>query len=342
VEASHAQYQASVEDYRDVLVSLYSQIARSYIDLRSIQARIQYARDNIILQKETLKLTQNRRKVELVPELDVQQATLILATTESRLPKLRRLEAWAIHRLSVLLGQRPAALYNELSAFADIPLPPEEVTVGLPAELLRQRPDVRRAERLIAAQTALTGVATANLYPVFSLSGTFALESRQIKDMTDWDSHTWGFGPSFRWNIFDGKRIRNSIKVQEARTDQAMIAYEQTILCALEDVENAMVAYTEEQQRVAALRRSADAAKKSVTLVKSLYEIGLTDFQNVLDMQRTLAEQEDQLAESRGLVSKYLVRLYAALGGGWSVATTRPPATADTGGDSTTEQSNEQ
>lgn len=340
VEAASAQMEASVEDYRGVLVALYSQIAQSYIDLRAIQARIQYAQANISLQKNTLKLTQDRRKLELVPELDVQQATLNLSVTQARLPDLRRLEAWAIHRLGVLLGKPPATLYNELSVFAKIPAPPESVTMGLPAELLRQRPDVRQAERRVAAQTALVGVATANLYPVFSLSGTFALESLDLKDAADWDSHTWGFGPSFRWNLFDGKRIRNAIKVREAQTEQAVIAYEQTVLRALEDVENSMVAYTREKQRAQALQRSVDAAKKSVDLVKSLYEIGLTDFQNVLDMERTLAEQEDQLADSQGMVAKYLVRLYAALGGGWSVekdsvaqakAPATTPATNETG-----------
>ncbi|MHC4693566.1 MAG: efflux transporter outer membrane subunit [Planctomycetota bacterium] len=323
VESAQAYMEASIENYRDVLVSLYSEVAQSYIDMSSIQERIRYAQNNIKLQRDTLELTRKRREAELVPELDVQQAELILASTESTIPVLRQSEAQSIHRLSVLLGKPPAFLYEELSKASEIPDVPEDITIGLPTELLRQRPDIRRAERILGAETADIGIATAGLYPVFSLSGTFALEAQQIKDVGDWDSRTWGFGPAMRWNLFDGDRIRSSINVQEAQAEQAMVYYEQTILLALEEVENAMVAFTEEQQRVEALERSVSAAQKSVELVKKLYEIGLTDFQNVLDMQRTLTVQQDQLAESRGRVAKNLVRIYTSLGGGWSVETTK-------------------
>ena len=324
VESAQASLEASVEDYRDVLVSLYSEIAQNYIDLRSIQARIQYAENNIKLQQETLELTQNRRKAELIPELDVQQAALILASTESTVPILRERQAFAIHRLSVLLGQRPAQLYEELTNNAEIPSVPQEVAVGLPADLLRQRPDIRRAERTLAAQTADIGVSTADLYPVFSLSGTFALQAQQMKDVGNSGSRTWGFGPSFRWNLFDGDRIRSNIKAQEAQAEQAMIDYEQTVLLALEEVENAMVAFTQERQRLEALERSVMAAQKSVELVKELYDIGLTDFQNVLDMQRALTAQQDQFAESQGQVANNLVRIYTSLGGGWSLENSEP------------------
>jgi NodT family efflux transporter outer membrane factor (OMF) lipoprotein len=310
---------ASIENYRDVVVSLYSEVAQSYIDLSSIQERIRYAQNNIKLQQDTLELTRKRREAELVPELDVQQAELVLASTESSIPLLRQSEAQAIHRLSVLLGKSPAFLYEELSTASKIPDIPEDIAVGLPAELLRQRPDIRSAERILAAQTAEIGMATTGLYPAFSLSGTFALEAQQIRNVGDWDSRTWGFGPAMRWNLFDGDRIRSSINVQEAQAEQAMVDYEQTILLALEEVENAMVAFAEERKRVEALDRSVSAAQKSVELVKSLYEIGLTDFQNVLDMQRALTNQQDQLAESRGRVAKNLVRIYTSLGGGWSV-----------------------
>ncbi len=323
VESAQAYMEASIENYRDVLVSLYSEVAQSYIDMSSIQARIRYAQNNIKLQQDTLELTRKRREADLVPELDVQQAALVLASTESIIPVLRQSEAQAIHRLSVLLGKSPAFLYEELSKASKIPDVPEEITIGLPTELLRQRPDIRRAERILGAETAEIGIATAGLYPAFSLSGTFALEAQQIKDIGDWDSRTWGFGPAMRWNLFDGDRIRSSINVQEAQAEQAMVNYEQTILLALEEVENAMVAFAEERQRVDALERSVLAAQKSVELVRKLYEIGLTDFQNVLDMQRALTSQQDQLAESRGQVAKNLVRIYTALGGGWSVEITK-------------------
>jgi NodT family efflux transporter outer membrane factor (OMF) lipoprotein len=319
VESAQASMESSIENYRDVLVSLYSEIAQNYINLRSIQTRIEYAENNIKVQKDTLELTKKRREAELVPELDVQQAMLVLATTESFIPVLRQSEAETIHHLSILLGQSPAVLYEELSPTSAIPNVPAKITVGLPTELLRQRPDIRRAERILAAQTADIGVATAGLYPAFSLSGTFALEAQEFEDLGDWDSRTWGFGPAMRWNLFDGDRIRSSIQVQESQAEQAMINYEQTILLALEEIENAMVAFAEEQQRVEALERSVTSAKKSAELVKILYENGLTDFQNVLDMQRSLTNQQDQLAASRGQVANNLVRIYSALGGGWYV-----------------------
>ncbi len=322
IEASQASLGASIEDYRDVLVSLYSDVAQTYITLRALQSRIHYTQENIKLQEKMLKLIQDRRKVELVAELDVQQAKLVLSSTKSFLPRLRQLEAESIHRLSVLLAQPPAALYEKLSKPADIPKVPDIVTVGLPTELLRQRPDIRRAERNLAAETARIGIATASLYPVFSLSGTFALEAQQLKGIGDTgDSHTWGIGPSMRWNLFDGDRVRNYIKAQEARTQAALINYERTVLLALEEVENAMNAYAREQERLKSLQVSVDAAKKSLELVQDTYDIGLTDFQNVLDMQRSLTKQEDQLAESRGLVAKNLAHIYTALGGGWTVDT---------------------
>jgi len=324
VESAQASIEASVEDYRDVLVSLYSQVAQTYIDVRSLQTRIQYARDNVTLQRDTLKLTQDRRKAGLVPQLDIEQAKLVLASTESIIPRLRQLESQSVHRLSVLLGQPPAALYGKLSTTSDIPEVPEKVVAGLPAELLRQRPDIRRAERVLAVETADIGIATAGLYPAFSLSGTFALEAQQIKDVGNWNSRTWGFGPAMRWNLFDGNRIRSGIKVQEAQTEQALLNYKQTVLRALEEVESVMVAYKEEQQRFKTLERSVAAAQKSVELVQALYENGLTDFQNVLDMQRVLTAEQDKLAESEGQVVKNLVGLYKSLGGGWSAKASKP------------------
>ncbi len=322
IESSQASLEASVEDYRDILVSLYSEVAQNYITLRALQSRIHYTQENIKLQEQMLKLIQDRRKVELVAELDVQQAKLVLSTTKSFLPRLRQLETESIHRLSVLLAKPPAALYEKLSKPVEIPKVPDIVTVSLPTELLRQRPDIRRAERNLAAETAKVGVATASLYPIFSLSGTFALEAQQIKGIGDTgDSHTWGIGPSMRWNIFDADRIRNYVKAQEARTQAALINYERTVLLALEEVENAMTAYAREQERLKSLQASVEAAKRSLALVKDSYDIGLTDFQNVLDMQRSLTQQEDQLAESRGLVAKNLARIYTSLGGGWSIDT---------------------
>jgi len=317
IESADAGLQATVEDYRDVLVSLYAEVALNYVEVRALQARLAYARSNVTAQQKTLQLTRDRLKAGIAPELDVAQAESNLANTESEIPSLEIALTQTINRLGVLMGEAPSALHDLLVQEAPIPVPPAKTAVGLPAELLRQRPDVRRAERELASATAQIGVATADLYPRFSLSGAFALEGTQVKDLGKIDSRAWSFGPSFRWNIFDGVRNIYRIQAAEAITKQAFIRYQQTVLIALEDVENAMVAYEKEQIRRDALIRAADASARSVKLVQTLYETGLTDFQNVLDSQRSLFQQQDRLAQSEGLVTANLIAVYKALGGGW-------------------------
>jgi NodT family efflux transporter outer membrane factor (OMF) lipoprotein len=324
VQSTDASLQASIEDYRDVLVSLYAEVATTYVDVRSLQARILFALGNVETQRGSLKLTEDRRDAGIGSDLEVSQAALNLATTESFVPTFRALLAAAIHRLGVLLGDTPSALYAELTPEAPIPEPPAEIVLGLPAELLRQRPDIRGAERELAAQTARIGVATADLYPTFSLGGTFTLAAFDADGVFDSGSTAFGFGPSVRWNLFDGGRVLNRIRVEDARTEQALARYERTVLRGLEDIENAMVSYVQESERRDALFRSVIAARKAAELVDTLYRTGLTDFQNVLDMERSLFEQEDQLAESEGFVSKNLIRIYRALGGGWASTTTSP------------------
>lgn len=318
VESAEATMQASFENFRDLQVTLYGEIAVNYVLVRALQERIAYATENIKLQRQTLQLTRDRRAAELVPELDVSQAELNLASTEAAVPSLQIQLTQSINRLAVLIGTPPGTLQAELEEHKPIPNGPEELLTGLPTELLRQRPDIRQAERQLAAQTAQIGVAKAALYPTFSLSGTFAFEAEKISDLGNWSSRTFSIVPAVRWNIFDGNRIRSNIIVQEARTDQLRLLYEQTVLNALEEVEGAMVAYLQERERAAALVRSVTASRKSVELVNTLYKNGLVDFQNVLDMQRSLAAQEDQLATSEGQVTQNLVRVYKALGGGWS------------------------
>jgi NodT family efflux transporter outer membrane factor (OMF) lipoprotein len=190
-------------------------------------------------------------------------------------------------------------------------------TVGLPAELLRRRPDIRSAERALAAQTARIGQAEAQRYPSFSLTGTMGLEAAHFSDMGHWASRAFAFGPSVRWNIFDGNRLRSLVMVEEAKTQQLAAQYESTVLGAVEEVENAMVGFVQEQRRAEALRRSVEAAGQSVEMVETLYRNGLTNFQNVLDSQRSLSTQQDRLAVSEGLILQRTVALYKALGGGW-------------------------
>ncbi len=316
IASADANFQASIEDYRDVLVILYAEIAANYVELRTLQERIRVTAFNVETQRGTLGITRARFKAEITSELDVRQAELNLARTESRIPALRQKAAQSIHRLGVLIGGFPGELYAELTPPRPIPQPPPDVLMGVPAEAMRQRPDVRAAERRLAAQTERIGIATADLYPTFFLLGDFGYLGIR-NDLLDGSRKSYSYGPSLRWNIFDGGRVRNRINAEDARTEQALANYENTILEALEDVENAAVAFTEEQQRREMLRRSVVAAEKSVELVSVQYKTGLTDFQNVLDMERSLAEQADRYVESVGLVTKDLIQIYRALGGGW-------------------------
>ncbi len=324
IQSADAGVQATVEQYRDLLVSLLAEVALNYAEVRTLQSRLEYAEANVVRQKKTLELVQDRRQNGLVSDLDVRQAESNLASTEADIPSLQSGLVQTINRLGVLLGQPPAHLHEELAKKTPIPVPPKDVAVGLPADLLRQRPDVRAAERNLASATAQIGVATADLYPRFSLSGTFALQGTQVKNLGNMDSRAWSFGPAMRWNIFDG--VRNLYRVRAARavTEQARARYEQTVLTALQDVENAMVAYKQEQIRREALGRSVMATQQAVDLVARLYQDGLTDFQNVLDTERTLFRQQDQLAYSEGQVTKNLIALYKALGGGWNPETRYP------------------
>jgi NodT family efflux transporter outer membrane factor (OMF) lipoprotein len=318
VESAQADYQASVEDYRDTLVVIFAEVATTYIDVRTFQERLRYARGNVDLQRQSLALTQDRRSAGLVGDLDVRQAELNLARTESLIPRLEEGLAFSVHRLAVLSGRLPSSIYAELGEEHPIPSPPEGVGVGLPADLLRQRPDIRRAERLLAGRTARIGVATADLYPRFSLSGSFTVDATRVSNLFDWNSRAFGIGPTLQWNLFAGGRVRAAIEGEEANTEEALGFYEQTVLEAYEEAENALVSYMREGERRDALARSVAAAREGVRLVNVVYRQGLTEFQNVLDTEQFLFEQEDELAQSQGRVVRNLVRVYKALGGGWA------------------------
>ena len=241
IESADAAVEASVEDYRDVLVSVLAEVALGYFDVRTLQERIQLAEANVEAQQATLKLTQDRFNVGLVSALDVAQAESNLANTESLIPTLQTNLQLALNRVAVLLGQPPGTVHAQLEEPRPLPPEPPDVAAGLPADLLRQRPDVRRAERQLASQTALIGVATADLYPTFSLGGFIGLQAVDGGDLLSGDSVTWGIGLPIRWDLFSGGRIRSQIRVEEVRTQQALVLYEQTFLFALEEAEGAMV-----------------------------------------------------------------------------------------------------
>ncbi len=324
VEAANYEFEASVEDYRNVMISIYSEVTRNYIEVRTAQRRLKYALDNIRTQRETLELTKARFESGLVPELDVEQARANLANTESEVPLLREAETAAVNRIAVLLGTYPQQLGIDLYEQGEIP----DVTakpVGIaPMELLRRRPDVRAAERRLAAQTARIGIAKADLYPSLSITGYFKFEAMDFDDLGDWAARKYGFGPGFQWNILNGDRIRSNIRIQEIERDRAFIEYKKTVLYAVEEAEDAISFYARQGMRYEALKRSVDASEKSVELVRTLYTNGLTDFQNVLDTQRTLFLQQDRLAASRGQIAQDWVGIYKAFGGGWEIKPGQP------------------
>ncbi len=317
VEAAEADIQAEQENLRDVLVTLLSEVARNYVEVRGFQGRLAIANDNINSQRETVNLTRSRLQAGVASDLDVARAEAQLATTTSQLPTYEAGVRQSIHRLSVLLGQDPSALMDELLTAAPIPAVPAEVPAGLPAELVRRRPDVRRAERQLAAATARIGAATADLYPRFSLTGSFGFQANDIDELANADSRFWSIGPAVRWPIFDAGRIRANIAVQNARTEQALTQYESAVLTSFEDVENALVNYAREQVRRQSLTDAVNANRRAVDLATQLYTRGLTDFLTVLDSQRALFLTQDQLVQSDRTVAANLIALYKALGGGW-------------------------
>lgn len=318
VEAADADIQEQEEDLRDVMVSLLSEVALNYIDVRTFQAGIVVAWSNLEAQENTFQLTQSRYEAGLTNELAVQQATYNIENTRSKIPVLRIGLETAMNRIAVLLGRKPGALHVELKKPRIIPFTPSIVAVGIPAETLRRRPDLRSAERRLAAQTARIGEATADLYPRFRLLGSIGLETLSLGNVFSASGLAYLIGPSISWPVFNAGAIRSNIEVQSELQKQALFEYEAAVLNALKEVENALVSYAEEQNRRKALSASAEAAKRAVELSESQYQAGLTDFTGVLDAQRSLLSFQEQLTRSEGAVTANLVRLYKALGGGWA------------------------
>ncbi|MEA3415864.1 MAG: efflux transporter outer membrane subunit [Thermodesulfobacteriota bacterium] len=317
IEAAQADLEVTQEDLHDILVSLLAEVALNYVEVRTYQARLAVTETNIKSQEEIFELNRSRYQAGIIDDLAVQQSLYNLENIRSQIPTLQtRLEA-AKNRLAVLLGKKPGDVHQELAEKKPIPMLPVTVAVGVPAETLRNRPDIRRAERNLAAQTARIGVAVADLYPKFRLMGTIGLESISTGNFLESASRTWSIGPDISWSIFHGGAIRQNIKVRSALQEQALIQYESVVLSAQEEVENVLIAYAKEQRRRESLAKATDAAKRTVLLSRDQYQAGLVDFSNVLIAQRSLLSFQDQLAQSEGAVISNLVRLYKALGGGW-------------------------
>ena len=309
IESAEAGLAAQLEAYRDIMVVLYAEVGLQYVELRTLRERLRLTEENI------------RYAAGLVSDLDVRQAELNLARTRSVAPSLRAAIAATTFRIAVLCGLRPGDpdIRTELAAEGPLSLP-ERTVLTTPVDTLRRRPDLRAAERLLAAEIASIGVAEADLYPRFALLGSLTFEgiNGNLGDTLGGDALAASLGPSFRWNLLNGERVQSQVDAQIARADQARTGYEQAVLRAFEEVEASLAAYAEETQRLQELEASVRAAQQSVELVESLYRTGRVDFQNVLDTQRALATQQDEAAVSRGLILQNLIRLFRALGGGWA------------------------
>ena len=314
IEAAEADLAAAEEARRDVLVSVMGEVALNYVDLRTLQRQLRITRDNLVNQEAVLELTQVREAAGEASQVDVDRATAEVASTRAQIPMIEQFLDRIENRLAVLAGRSPGELDAFLAGDGGLPVPPARVAVGVPAEALRRRPDVRRAERQLAAETARVGVAIAELYPTFSLGGSVGMESR---DGFDNSRSTFGIGPRMQWNLFEGGAIRQRIAVQNAVQEEALVNYERAVLVALEDVENAITAFTQEQLRYAELLVASEAAASAARLAEARYEAGETGFLEVLDAQRTRLSAESSCAMSEAMIVTNVVRLYKALGGGW-------------------------
>jgi outer membrane protein, multidrug efflux system len=316
-QAASADLTAAEDERQAVLVTVLGEVGRVYIELRGFQLRLEIASKNIKTQQDTLALTEARSKAGLATELDVARAKAQLDTTASVVPSLQTGIENSIHRLSVLLGEEPGALRSELLPSSPVPLLPPEVPIGLPSQLLERRPDIRQAESQIVAATARVGEAKSEFFPRVVLSGSAGRQASQLHDITLGLGNFFSAGPTISLPVFTGGRIRSQIRVQDARLEQATIAYRATILSALEETENALISYSQEQSRRERLESAVKSNEEAVQLSSETYRAGLTDFLSVLDSERELYANEDLLAQSRATQAVNLIALYKALGGGW-------------------------
>jgi NodT family efflux transporter outer membrane factor (OMF) lipoprotein len=332
VESDMGNLEASIASYDDILVTLTAEVARTYIFIRTQETRLAIARANVKIQEQSLEIAETRFKEGDITELDVQQARALLRDTQATIPRIQAGLRQDKNGLAILLGMLPGELEDILDAPKLIPAVPDEVSVGVPSELLRRRPDIRLAERQLAAQSALIGVAKADLYPHFSLFGSIGLRSSDsdvtaagspggssFSDLWDSDSIEFYGGPAFTWNIFNYGRIKNRVRVQDARFEQLVVNYQNTVLRAAQEAEDAMVAFLRSQDEVKFLSESVKAATRSVDISMIQYREGLVDYQRVLDAQRFQTQEQDLLTERKGSVVLNFIAMFKALGGGWQI-----------------------
>jgi NodT family efflux transporter outer membrane factor (OMF) lipoprotein len=324
VESADAVYLASIASYDDVLVTLIGDVASTYISIRTLQQQIAIAKDNVVKQKQALTLAQARYKGGATSELDPLQAQNVLAQTQSAIPQLTAQLQKQENALRVLLGMTPASLDGLLAHSRGIPSARGNVAVGIPAELLRRRPDIRAAELKAAAQSAQVGIAEADLYPAFSMGGVIgtlasSTNGHSLNQLFSPQSITFAFGPSFSWPILNYGQITNNVRVQDAELQALLINYQNTVLKAQREVEDGLSAVVQGRQQVAYLKRSVTAASQALVIALQQYQLGSRDFTTVLTAEQNLYQAQNNLAVAQGNVSIGLTTTYRALGGGWQL-----------------------
>lgn len=319
VEAADAQIDSAYFDRESVLVSIVAETALAYFELRGAQQQVAIARESVAAQRDTLDVTRQRYDAGFVSSLDVANAQAQVSLTASQIPAFESEARAAIYSLSVLLGQEPGALVEELTPEAPVPSSPQRVPVGIPSDLLRRRPDLRRAEADLHAATANIGVAVADQYPRFSLTGSFGTQGEKFSSLGTIADRFWSFGPAVSVPLFTGGRIQGNIEQAKALAEQATLTYRSAVLVALQDVETSLVSFTREQERRASLADSVAASREAVDVALQLYKGGRTDFLDVLTAQGRLYASQAALAQSETNVGTDLIALYKALGGGWNV-----------------------
>ncbi|HLI22380.1 MAG TPA: efflux transporter outer membrane subunit, partial [Stellaceae bacterium] len=321
VEAADAATAATIEDRNDMLVTLQGDVARSYIDLRAAQLKYSVLQDNLTSQREILDLTRARAKAGIGNDVDVAKAAAEVTSTEAQLPPTTAQITEDINQLSLLLGLQPGALRAELDAVKPVPPVPPEVPVGLPGDLARRRPDIRRAEAQLHAATAQIGVAVASLFPRLTLGADAGVQAARFADLSSWAGRFFSLGPSLEIPIFQGGALRATVRLDDLKAQEAALAYADTVLSALHEVENDLTAYGTEQSRHGSLAETLAQNRSALALAQQRYRSGVASFLDVLDAERTLQQTELALADSTAAVSTDLVALYKALGGGWQTQT---------------------
>ena len=325
VESASAELDASVANYDGVVVSLVAQVAQSYILLRTFQDRLQIARSNIELQEESTRIAQAKLDAGAVSELDVDQATALLQTTRAGVPALE-ISVQQIKNTLALLQGLPPQEFNQLAgSTGDIPTSTASVALGMPQDLIRQRPDVRAAERQLEAHSAQIGLAVTELYPHFSIGGSIGTSAMDSDDLFSNDGEAWTITGGFQWNVFNYGRLESNIRLQDARFQQLLEDYRYTVLQAQVDVENAIVAYLKTREQVKAYALAAAASQRAVDVSTAQYEDGLVNFNTVITNLNALAQQQDVLASTQGNVATNLVQVYKSLGGAWKIRGNRDP-----------------